>query len=132
MKLGQCGQCGAYVLAEHIQGVRVAADVMPLTVDGYREALIAGRAVYVLRTAVDGTFRKLDFDAGWVAAETPRVAEHGCKAVPRPLEAPKKGPQASVCAVWTSAGWIPPPSCPRRSQGDTGPQSCQTCEPPPF
>ena len=131
-ELGTCGQCGAYVLGAHVGGVRVCADMQPLSLDAYRQALLAGRTVYVLHPGPGGAPGKLDFDAGWVGPQTPRVAAHGCNAVPRPVQAPP-APPGGVCASWQAQGWIPPATCPRRGgHGDTGPQSCQHCEPPPF
>lgn len=131
-ELGVCGQCGAYVWAAHIAGVRVSAESTPLSLDGYREALLGGREVYVVRTDVSGAPGRLDFDAGYVGPQVPRVAAHGCGAVPRPLEPPQT-PPAGACAAWSAQGWVPPATCPRRgAHGDSGPQSCQHCEPPPF
>lgn len=131
-ELGTCGQCGAYVLGAHIAGVRVAVDMQPLDLDGYRAALLGGRSVYVLRQDVSGAAGSLDFDSPVVGPQTPRLAAHGCNAVPRPVEAPEK-PLGGVCTAWTAQGWVPPATCPRRGgDGHSGPQSCMHCEPPPF
>lgn len=45
-KLVTCTRCGAYVFTCHTAGVRVTVNPGPLTVEQYREALIAGRGTY--------------------------------------------------------------------------------------
>jgi hypothetical protein len=47
-KLATCPRCKAYVLAAQQGGLKVAADMAPLSMDEYRAALIAGRPTYDL------------------------------------------------------------------------------------
>lgn len=50
IKLCTCQRCGDYVFACLVGGFKTMADPTPLDMDGYRAALVAGRAAYRLIT----------------------------------------------------------------------------------
>lgn len=96
--LGQC------------DGFKVAVSATPLTLDGYRAALLAGLGVYGLSST-----RKLKRVHPSVPAPAQRLLEHPCKAW---AAVPLKTPQAAVQRR------VP---CSAMCTG-----SCEECDPPPF
>jgi ferredoxin len=48
IKLSTCVRCGTYLFACTVDGLKVTADPAPLTVDAYREALLAGLRTFDL------------------------------------------------------------------------------------
>lgn len=106
----QCSQCGSWCLLGQCDGFKTIVSAQPLTLDGYRAALLAGLGVYGLSTT-----RKLRMvhPGGWNYGQ--RLLAHPCKAFADvPLKAPEKPVQSRVPCSAMCAG------------------SCELCDPPPF
>lgn len=112
----QCPHCGSWCLLGQSNGFKVVVTAQPLTVEGYRAALMAGLDVYGLST----TRRlKLVHPGGWNYPQ--RLLAHPCKAFADVrLEKPPAAPQ-SLCPG--RAG------CTRSAVGQ---KTCEVCDPPPF
>lgn len=113
----QCPQCGAWCLLGQCDGFKVAVSAQPLTLDGYRAALLAGLVVYTLSST-----RKLKMVRPGVSADAQKLLSHPCKAwTDVPLSEPQRRSQ-SFCKVRQG------PGCAEVE----GVASCGRCDPPPF
>lgn len=80
-KLVTCTRCGAYVFTCHSSGVRVTVNPGPLSVEQYREALIAGRGTYDQQEQGGRPFRLIRRlpSSKWPPYDNRKVlADHGC------------------------------------------------------
>lgn len=119
----RCPRCGVWCLLGQCNGSKVAVSAQPLTLDGYRAALLAGLDVYRLRGFV--RHKRLTR----VCVDDPegaqRLLAHPCASWSNtPLRAPQKAAQ-SFCQG--RAG------CTRTAQQLAGgARTCETCDPSPF
>lgn len=82
MQVRQCERCRAYVLAGREGGAEAVADPGTLTVDAYRQALVAGRRTFrLLRTPSGAPWRLRADSPGWTS-DSDRLAAHGCAGAP--------------------------------------------------
>lgn len=106
----QCSKCGSWCLFGSVDGFKVAVSATPLTVEGYRAALLAGLDVYTLSST-----RKLRRVTLASPAASQRLLAHPCASwAAVPLSAPQKPVQPRVPCSAMCTG------------------SCELCDPPPF
>lgn len=81
IQLKQCGRCKGYVFFCQVSGVKTATDLKPLSVEEYRDAIIAGKSTYdVVRQAGKPWKLKLRLPSSQWPPYAGRsiVAEHPC------------------------------------------------------
>jgi hypothetical protein len=81
IQLRQCVRCNAYVFACQVNGVKVAADPKPLSVEEYRAALIARRGCYdqVNQAGKPWKLKRRVADSQWPPyAGRSVIADHAC------------------------------------------------------
>jgi hypothetical protein len=116
----QCPRCSAWCLLGQVDGFKVAVSAQPLTLEGYRAALLAGLGVYRLY----GFKRRERLRR--VRVDDPqgvtRYLVHPCQSwASTTLTAPQRAAQG-FCKV------RPGPGCAEVE----GVVSCGRCDPPPF
>jgi len=78
-ELSQCSKCKTYIFVSFVDGLETAVDLTPLSLDAYREALIAGRSTYDLvqeRTGKPLRLLRRHTASQWGAM--PVLASHPC------------------------------------------------------
>lgn len=113
----QCPQCLAWCLLGQCNGFKVAVTASPISVEGFRAALMAGLGVYGLTSTRK---LKLIVPGSWKWPQ--RFLAHPCVSwADVPLKTPQKAAQG-VCRVRPGLGCA----------DVAGVSSCIRCEPPPF
>lgn len=80
-KIATCTRCGEYVFACHASGDRVAVDIRPLTVEAYRDAIMAGLKTYdqIEHAGRPHKLMPRTTDSGWPPYKGRKVlADHAC------------------------------------------------------
>ncbi|KPI09912.1 hypothetical protein OV450_3403 [Actinobacteria bacterium OV450] len=135
-EIGQCARCQEVVLLCQVNGFKVAADTLSLTVDDYRQAVIDNRQTYDV-VERDGKLHRLKPRTAAVAYRDGLyvVRDHGCgaaAAAPSTKQGPATPPQAPATPGSDSAGLHQPPAPARGSPTTSDPNPAAPATHPPF
>lgn len=125
----QCPDCGMWCLLGTCNGFRLAVSAQPLSLDGYRAALLAGLDVFTL----SGTRKLVHVNRDRPGVEH-ALLTHACRGMNAVrLDEPARGAVRQSPCRWAGGAGKVTGECLRSPQeAAQGVVSCDVCEPPPF